>query len=707
MVFTPQKRTCMKRIVTGLILFLTLFGFYLFNMSPTVSEGDSGEFVTAAVNLSIPHAPGYPLYTLLGKIGEKIGGEKIGVTLLSGVCMAGAAVAVCATSLVLGVPIAGALTAGLLFGVCAPVFENALNAEVFGLHALMVSLVVLIMARACVSDTMISRRMLYAACFLIGLGAGNHQTIVLLFPGIILVFLMVHSLRIKNNDFMVPVADMLVMGFFTALGLTVYFVLMIRSIKDPFLDWSNPENFRNLWRVFTRADYGTFSLTLGEKVPLTLSVIIKQVEMYIKALYQQFTGIGILLGISGMAGFFWKSEPAIKRFGVFGVISFLFSSIVFLMMANMPFSPQAQGVIGRFYIMPAVLFAVAIGYACALVPQRLGNRICIVLLCIPVVLGIINQDAYGRRGYYTAYDYGMNILRTLPYNAVLFIDGGDDTFYTLCFLTRVMNKRPDLRIHDRGGLIFPNPYGDDFRRIGKENKTVRRRQVESAVLESGRRLFYSTMNKKILDNVALYQRGILFEASMHKEKYKNLWPFYSYRGVYDSSLAEHIYRVRALIPIYDYLKGIDAFDRAMVDKGFSYYERAYRIGYDISWLIQNISYDLEARGYRLFVDQEYNQAEKIYRYIVHVNPEHVMAYVNLGVIAEKKGNLEESKTWYLKALAVKPDHVEAHYNLSVVYWQMKQWDKVITQLRKVLELNPNHAQARKYLQIALSKKGRQ
>ncbi len=51
-----------------LIVFIGFFGFMIHRAAPSVTVGDSGEFITAATTFSIPHAPSYPLYVLLGKL---------------------------------------------------------------------------------------------------------------------------------------------------------------------------------------------------------------------------------------------------------------------------------------------------------------------------------------------------------------------------------------------------------------------------------------------------------------------------------------------------------------------------------------------------------------------------------------------------------------------------------------------------------------
>ncbi|MEK9150291.1 MAG: DUF2723 domain-containing protein [Candidatus Desantisbacteria bacterium] len=52
----------------GLLVLFVSFGVYLYTLTPTVGFHDSGELITVAYTLGIAHPPGYPLYTLLGKV---------------------------------------------------------------------------------------------------------------------------------------------------------------------------------------------------------------------------------------------------------------------------------------------------------------------------------------------------------------------------------------------------------------------------------------------------------------------------------------------------------------------------------------------------------------------------------------------------------------------------------------------------------------
>ncbi|MEW6007859.1 MAG: DUF2723 domain-containing protein [bacterium] len=54
--------------IFGILVFFVSFGVYLHTLTPTIGFHDSGELITCAYTLGIAHPPGYPLYTLLGKV---------------------------------------------------------------------------------------------------------------------------------------------------------------------------------------------------------------------------------------------------------------------------------------------------------------------------------------------------------------------------------------------------------------------------------------------------------------------------------------------------------------------------------------------------------------------------------------------------------------------------------------------------------------
>ena len=54
-------------MLEGALLFLVFAGLAIYQAAPSVTTGDAGEFAAAAATWGVPHAPGYPAWTILAK----------------------------------------------------------------------------------------------------------------------------------------------------------------------------------------------------------------------------------------------------------------------------------------------------------------------------------------------------------------------------------------------------------------------------------------------------------------------------------------------------------------------------------------------------------------------------------------------------------------------------------------------------------------
>lgn len=63
-----MAKTKITTRIDAVLVFFSSFFVYLLTLYPTVGTEDSGELITSAATLDIAHPPGYPLYTLLGKL---------------------------------------------------------------------------------------------------------------------------------------------------------------------------------------------------------------------------------------------------------------------------------------------------------------------------------------------------------------------------------------------------------------------------------------------------------------------------------------------------------------------------------------------------------------------------------------------------------------------------------------------------------------
>jgi tetratricopeptide (TPR) repeat protein len=91
---------------------------------------------------------------------------------------------------------------------------------------------------------------------------------------------------------------------------------------------------------------------------------------------------------------------------------------------------------------------------------------------------------------------------------------------------------------------------------------------------------------------------------------------------------------------------------------------------------------------------------------VENDPDSVDAHVNLAGVLADAGRLEEAIAHCQRALRLKPDSADAHYTLAYALDGRGQVDEAIAHYRKATELKPDSAEAHNALAIALAGRGR-
>lgn len=191
--------------IVAAIAALISFAVYAWTAAPNVTLLDSGEFLVAAQHFGVPHPTGYPVWTFLNWLFLllPLGNAAWEVAIFSGVC-ASLAVGLCAALLsnilswYLEIPLSGlrrrlpqiiALAFALMLAFSLSMWSQAVIAEVYALHALLVALL-LVFCYSWVHRPS-NDNLMFATLFVLTLSFSNHQlTMVLSLPIYVLILLL-------------------------------------------------------------------------------------------------------------------------------------------------------------------------------------------------------------------------------------------------------------------------------------------------------------------------------------------------------------------------------------------------------------------------------------------------------------------------------------------------------------------------------------
>jgi hypothetical protein len=299
-------------------------------LAPTVTFEDSGELIAAAYNMGIPHQPGYPLFTLLGRIFSMllVGNVAYRLNLMSAFFSSIGAMCITLTVMLIVddltrniqqfkmsskgshiIKYTSALTAGILTATTYELWEQSIITEVYGLHTMLLGFLIVLVAMWKKSISKADRvRIYFAICYLLGLMLSNHTTSILLIP-VIFLFIIIEDRRFVFD------IRLLVAGFLLLiLGMLPYLYLPIASSKNPLMDWGNPESLTNFFRTISRHQYGLAT-------DQTFDSFSAQFMVYISQLMEQWFPVFLILAILGFLLFFKFQQ----RYFYFSLL-FLFST---------------------------------------------------------------------------------------------------------------------------------------------------------------------------------------------------------------------------------------------------------------------------------------------------------------------------------------------------------------------------------------------
>lgn len=440
---TASKRLNTLKQITLSLFFLGTTALYIHNASRDIYGGDVGDLVTAAYTWGIAHPPGYPLFTFLGAIIIHSPLPfppvfKMGlISIFSSITALYIFYRLCSyltRSFFVSLLSTSMLAFSYLF------WLYALLPEVFALNSLLL-LLILFLGVLFYKTGKITYFFLLA--FFAGLSLTHHQTILLIFPSIVL--LCVKHLRSvilsRKNVFYVLLLFLL--------GFSVYVYVPLAASRNPVINWDDPKTLDGFLRLILRKDYGTFQAgNFGYSSLLERMVVLKH---YITMIISTITFPATLVSLGGMWYMFRKERVIFFAF----IIGFLLLGPLFNFYAAFPVQNAfILGASERFYIPSSIILLLFFSYGLYAL-KTLGDAyfskkiltyiVLSAFFILPILLFKYNFPKTNLSQLTVGNKLGNDMLLNLPLNAVLLL-GGDNYVFNTWYVHYVLGIRPDIQL---------------------------------------------------------------------------------------------------------------------------------------------------------------------------------------------------------------------------------------------------------------------
>jgi hypothetical protein len=451
-------------IVTLVLSFIIAFGLYLSTLAPTVTFEDSGELIAAAYNLGVPHEPGYPLFTIAGRVFSMLPINSVAfrLNLMSAFFSAlGALFLTWAALLMIEeirksgpdyprsyiIVFASSLFAGILMATSYENWEQSIITEVYGLNTMFTGLI-LLLAVAWRRQKENRMRHFLLISYLLGLTLSNHTTSLMFVPVLFIYAFLEDRKFILNLKILLSGAGLLF------LGLTPYIYLPIASARNPLMDWGNPENWTNFLRTVSRHQYG---LGLQQNFDRYMA----QLSAYLDLLWQQWLPLFLIIAVIGVV-VLYKSR---KIYFYLAILLLIFAAPVTTFLTdfdvtipNKMVAAEHKALVSVFYIPSYIGIALLVGVGIYYLIGKLARfvpsarfieyTVAIVMVALPFGLAYNNYRQLDMSNYYFTEDYAESLFTTVSDSGMVFADW-DPYYFPLNYYQFVEGRRTDILAIDQ------------------------------------------------------------------------------------------------------------------------------------------------------------------------------------------------------------------------------------------------------------------
>lgn len=444
-------------------VFLAVWTIYVFSSSSAIGWLDSPEFGAAAFSLGVPHSPGHPLPTFLGKLVSFVPFGEIAwrINLASALAAAGAAVFLWSCGLILLSKAAAVQQPSMKNSLLSALFafmvalssaywSNAIRAEVYALQAFLLL--------ACLNSVLrwhasSQAKHLLLSCFYMGLALSNHHWMALMFfaPATLFFFIRRHkrpSLRACLYGAIVGCA-----------GLSVLAYLPIRSLTHPVINFGAPHTFERFFWTLSGAAFAK-SAQIPHNSPFGFDLI-----QTLIAVCEAITWPMALVSLVSLTlGIMRKSHR--------GPLLLLFATVVTTCAgrALLGFDPETPD--HHAYLMPAVasmaLLALwGVGVCIDSLEKSWLKDASVLALSLVTIFALLHGRSQYRnnsnRGLHASTQVAEWELTELPPRSLVLLSYFQTRFRQWAMST-YYGARPDVALLDRSFLSYPGYAAEELRR---------------------------------------------------------------------------------------------------------------------------------------------------------------------------------------------------------------------------------------------------
>ncbi len=455
---SPRPASLYITLGVSLAAFLIPFIVYLVTLNPALFRNDSPEVVVGCVGLGIIHAPGYPLFILIGRLFSlfPIGNPAMTLNLFAAFLGGFATLLFFLNArLFLNRPSFFDLTSpspthmeliclfsALNFGLSQTFWSNSLVSK-GGIYVLQIVLelsLVLTTQIFLAKEKKPKPSIFLLFLFIFALGFCNHWP-TQAFLGFLVASAALFSRANKQKLDLSP--KQIILGFSQSIfALSLYLYLPIRAFAKPIIDFGAPTNLFRFLETITRMNYLKVETLATAPVGSYLSLFYKM-EYISNHTLREFCPFFLFFVLAGSYFLFKRDKPlCLSAVGLMALV--LVTNIFYLQATPIEYWHIADHLLTNNWV---IGFLGCIGlFSLFSKINRFGKHLLLFCLLAMVPLVYLNGiQANNQTRQFLYVGYGLTALKSLPLDSIYFSENDYDYFSAL-YLTETLQLRPDIHL---------------------------------------------------------------------------------------------------------------------------------------------------------------------------------------------------------------------------------------------------------------------